>query len=145
MDCRSNYSLCLKAKSINGVFSMLTRIPLYLLLIVSTYPGTHSYLLICLHKGRPTLSSANIVDYGSYFLTQYATTSMIMRNRYGLKADPWCNSTSMLNMLLSPPATRAPWFGNRITMSCISLIYFSGTLHYLVHLQISSLCILLFA
>ena len=48
-------------------------------------------------------------------------------------------------MLLLPPANRAPWFGNLSTMSCISLAYFSGTLHSLVHLQISSLGTLLFA
>ena len=101
---------------------VITLIPLPLLVIISTYPGTPSYLLLCLHKAalqcRPKTS-------WSYFLTPYVSTSMCMRNMYGLKADHWCNSTSTLNMLLSPPATRPPWFGNPSTMSCIRLTYFS--------------------
>ena len=48
---------------------------------------------------------------------------MSMRNRYGLNADRWCNPTSTLNMLLSSPATRAPWFDTLSTMSCISFWY----------------------
>ena len=96
-------------------------------------------------EDSPTMSSANIMDSGSDFLTQSVSTSMSMWNRYGLKADHWCNPTSTLNLLLSPPATRTPWFGNLSTMSCISLTYVSGTSQSLVHLQISSLGTLLFA
>ena len=64
---------------------------------------------------------------------------MCMVNKYGLKVDHWCNPTSTLNMLLSPPTNRAPSCGNLSTMFCISLTYFSGTLHSIVHIQISSL------
>ena len=64
-----------------------------------------------------------------------------MKNGNGLKAGRWCNPTFTLNMLLSPPATRAPWFGKLSTMSCISLTYFSGTSHSLLNLQIFSLAI----
>ena len=79
---------------------------------------THSVIFTSLPpKGSPTMSSENILDSGSYFLTPYVSTSMSMRNMYGLKADHWCNSTSTLNLLLSPPTTHAAWFDNPSTMS----------------------------
>ena len=90
---------------------------------VSKYSVVFTYL----HpKGSPTMSSANIMDAGSYFLTPSVSPSMSMRNRYGLKADHCCNRKSTMNMLLSLPATRAPWLGNLNAMSCISLTYYSG-------------------
>ena len=46
MGSRFPDSFCLRAKSINWVFSLLTP----LLVIVSTYPDTQSCLLLCLHK-----------------------------------------------------------------------------------------------
>ena len=67
-------------------------------------------------QGSPTMSAENIMDSGSYFVTQSISTSTSMWNRYGLKADGWCNPTSKLSLLISPPATRAPWFGNLCTM-----------------------------
>ena len=96
-------------------------------------------------QGNHTMSSANIMDSGSHSLTPSVSPSMSIRYSYGLKGDPRCNPTSTLNLLLSPPATRAPWFGNLSTMSCISSTYFSGTFHSLLHLQISSIGTLLFA
>ena len=68
-------------------------------------------------QGSPTMSSENIMHSGSYFLTPSVSPFMSIRNSYGLKADPWRNSTSTLNMLLSPPTTHAPWFDNPSTMS----------------------------
>ena len=39
------------------------------------------------------------MDSVSYFLTPFSSASMSMRNRYGLKADRWCNPTSTLKLL----------------------------------------------
>ena len=145
MSFRFPYSFCSKAKSIGWVFSLLTLIPHYLLVI---FPRIHIYSVMFTSlppQGSPTMSSAHILDSGSYVLTTYVSPSMSMRNRYGLKADHCCNPTSTLTLSLSPPETRAPWFGNLCTMSCISLTYFSGTLHSIVHLQISFLGTILFA
>ena len=46
------------------------------------------------------------MDSGTYFLTPSVSTYMSMRNRCGLKADHWCNSTSTLELPLSPAALR---------------------------------------
>ena len=131
------YSFCSKANSINWVFSLLTFIPLSLPVLfprIQIYSVMFTYLP---QQGSSIMSSANIMDSGSYFLTSFVSPSMSMRNRYGLKAERWCIPTSTLNMLRSPPATRAHWFDNLSTMSCISLTYFSGTLYSLVYIQTS--------
>ena len=44
-----------------------------------------------------------------------------MRNRHGLKADPWCNPTATLKLLFSRSATSGPWLGILCAKSCISL------------------------
>ena len=99
----------------------------------STYPDTQSRLLLYLHRVQYRPQTSWIL-----VLLSSPLLSVSMRNRYGLKADPWCNPTSTLKLPLSPAALRT-FVWQPLYMSCISLTYFSGTLRSLMHLQISSL------
>ena len=119
----------------NWVFGLPTRIPLSskAFLHDSRYSVRSTSL-----TPHNTMSSANSIDSGASFLTLSVSTSISMRKRYGLTADPWCRPTSTLNLVLSPAAVRT-FVRHPVYMSWTSLTYFSGTSLSLVVLQISGL------
>ena len=122
-------------KSMNWVFGLLILMPLSYntLLQVSKYS-----VMSVSSSPHCTMSSANIIDPGTSFLTSSVNTSTRSRNRYGLKAEPWCSPTSTPKLLLSPAALRTTGLHPRY-MSWTILMYFSGTFRSLEHLHISSL------
>ena len=126
---------CSKEKSMKWVFGLLTRIPLSYKAFL--HDSRYSVMSTSLSPHN-TMSSANSNDYGAPFLAISVSTSISMRKRYGLKADPWCRPTSTLNLLLSPATVRT-FVRHPMYMSWTSLTYFSGiSLSLMVH-QISSL------
>ena len=107
----------------NWVFGLLTRIPLSSKAFL--HDSRYSVMSISLSPHN-TMSSANSIDSGASFITLFVSTSISMRKRYGLKADPWCRPTSTLNLLLSPATVRT-FVRHPVYMSWTSLTYFSGT------------------
>ena len=82
------------------------------------FPDTQSCLLISLHKVilqcRPQTSWMLVVTSSLHLSVHPRVCGTGMCSRQIV-----CATTSTLNVLLSPPATRAPWFGNLCTMPCI--------------------------
>ena len=70
-----------------------------------------------------SLSSANIIDPGTSFFTSSVNTSIRSRNRYWVKAGPWCSPTSTPKLLLSPTALRTTVLHTQY-MYWTSLTYF---------------------
>ena len=95
---RFPWAFCSKENSMNWVFGLLTHIPLSSKAFL--HDSRYSVMSTSLSPHN-TMSSANSIDYGASFLTLSVSTSISMRKRYGLKADPWCRPTSTLNYLWS--------------------------------------------
>ena len=96
----------------NWVFGLLTRIPLSSKAFL--HDSRYSVMSTSLSPHN-TMSSANSIDSGAFFLTLSVSTSISMRKRYGLKADPWCRPTSTLNLLLSPATAHLRSASNVLT------------------------------
>ena len=123
------------------VFGLLILIPLF----SNAFLQVSKYSIMSVSSSpHSTMASANIIDPGTSFLTSSVNTSIRSKNRYGLKAEPWCSPTSTPKLLLSPAVQRTtvlhPW-----CMSWISLMYFSGICRSLEDLHISSLGMLSYA
>ena len=74
---------------------------------------SHIYFFSCSNRNvvrKPT-------GFWYFFPHHSVITPTSMKNRYGLKADPWCNSTSTLKLPLSPAALRT-FVWEPIFMSC---------------------------
>ena len=71
-----------------------------------------------------TISSANIIVHDGFFLTSSVSLSIIIANRSGHNADPWCSPTLTLKLSVVPIAhlTTVSLFSY---MSCTSRTYFS--------------------
>ena len=104
----------------NWVFGLLTRISLSSKAFL--HDSRYSVMSTSLSPHN-TMSSANSIDSGASFLTLSISTSISMRKRCGLKADPWCRPTSTLNLLLSPATVRT-FVRHPVYMSWTSLTYF---------------------
>ena len=88
-----------------------------------------------------TRSSANIIAQGGSFSMFSVRTSIIIMNKRGLRADPWCNPTSIGKYSVSPFCVTTCVLHD-LYMSCTIWTYSSGTPFFLKHHQIRSLGIL---
>ena len=77
-----------------------------------------------------TRSSANIIAQGGSFSTFSIRTSIIIMNKRGLRADPWCNPTSIGKYSVSPFCVTT-YVLLKLYMSCTILTYSSGTPFFL--------------
>ena len=99
MGSRFPYSICPKAKSINCVTSLLTIIP-HSLLVIFPFLSRYSVVFSSLPpQGSPTMSSANIMDSGSYFLTPSVSMPRLVQSTVHVKyvAFASCDSRTLVS------------------------------------------------
>ena len=88
-----------------------------------------------------TRSSANIIAQGGSLSMFSVKTSIIIMNKRGHRANPWCNPTFIGKYSVSPFCVTTCVLLD-LYMSCTIIIYSSGTPFFLKHHQIRSLGIL---
>ena len=70
----------------------------------SAYLRESRYSVISTSLGpHMTTSSANTITSGTSFLTSSVSTPIIIMNKIGLSADPWCSKTSSLKLIFLQP------------------------------------------
>ena len=131
---------CLSFTHMYSVFILLTFIPLLskAYLQPSGFSSTCSLLSL-----QITMSSANIMVHGASSLISSVILSIIIANKQGLKADPWCSLTFTSNPSVTPTAhLTAVVLSSYI--SCTIITYFSANpdLHWSAFSTTADQCIL---
>ena len=110
-----------------SVLNLLTFIPLLsnAYLQDSSLRSTSSLV-----SSQTTISSANSIVHGGYFLTSSVSLSIITANRNGLNADPWCSPTLTLKLCSSYCILHHCFLPSYIF--CTSRTYFSTIPDFLI-------------
>ena len=102
-----------------SVFDLLTLTPLLSIAYLQDFSLRSTSSLV---SSQITISSANSIDHGGSLLTSSVSLSIIIANRNGLNADPWCSP--ILSLKLSVVCTCRYFYKKFVEIFTIFISYF---------------------